>query len=305
MPSVPDLVGLRRASWAHGVPRFRRDRGPAIEVFSVDASTFVLRQSKSVHFEAPFMYLVLGKQRALLLDTGATSDSRAFPLRGVVDGLLDAAPCAQGRSGYGLVVAHTHAHADHVAGDGQFADRARTEIVGHGLDDVRDFFGFGSEASTETAFLDLGERVVEIVAIPGHEQSSVAVFDPQTGVLLTGDTVYPGRIYVSDYPAFLDSLDRLERFAEARGVSAVLGGHVEQKARGWSDYPRGATYQPREAALPMGIDHLRALRQRAHEVRAEPGAHRFKDFSIFNGPCPEEMRRQELRRLISGLRSFV
>ncbi len=259
----------------------------------------------SVHYEAPFMYLVLGTQRALLLDTGAAGDSRAFPLRQVVDGLLDAAPFVRRRSEYGLVVAHTHAHGDHVAGDGQFVDRARTEIVGHRADDVHDFFGLGSKGSAGTASLDLGERVLEIMAIPGHEPSSIAVFDPQTGVLLTGDTVYPGRIYVPDYPAFLDSLDRLEAFAERRQVTAVLGGHVEQKARGWSDYPRGATYQPREAPLPMGLDQLRELRQRAQEVSTQPGAHRFRDFSIFNGPCAAEMRRQELRRRIGGLRSFL
>lgn len=303
--AVPDVVGLHRATWSRGAPRFRRDSGPPIDVFPVDASTFVLRQSRSVHYEAPFMYLLLGSRRAFLLDTGATSDRRMFPLRDVVDGLIDGAPRAQGRSDYGLVVAHTHAHADHVAGDGQFADRARTAIVGHGVHDVTEFFGFDSPGPEgAVATVDLGTRVLEVVAIPGHEPSSIAVFDPQTHVLLTGDTVYPGRIYVPDFPAFLDSLDRLEEFARAREVSAILGGHVEHKARGWSDYPRGATYQPREAPLPMGLDHLADLRQRAHEVRAEPGAHRFKDFSIFNGPCDKEMRRQELRRRFGALRSF-
>lgn len=303
--AAPDLAGLRRRAWSHGVPRGRRDTAPPIEVFELDPSTFVLRQSMAVHYEAPFMYLLLGRERALLLDTGATSDPRRFPLRAVVDGLIAASPLAGGRADYGLVVAHSHAHGDHVAADDQFAGREHTVVVGHSVEEVREFFGLGAGWPEHPTSLDLGDRALEVLAIPGHEASSIAVFDPQTGVLLTGDTVYPGRIYVPDYPAFVDSLDRLVRFADRRAVSVLLGGHVEQKARGWSDYPRGATYQPREAELPVTLDQLRVLRQRAVEVRDRPGVHRLEDFSIFHGPCHQEMRRQERRRRIGALRWFL
>lgn len=41
--------------------------------------TVILRQNKSVHFEAPFLFLLFGNERALLLDTGATADPAHFP----------------------------------------------------------------------------------------------------------------------------------------------------------------------------------------------------------------------------------
>ena len=63
----------------------------------------------------------------------------------MVDGLIDAwlarhRPDADGA--YELVVAHTHGHGDHVAGDASFADRPDTVVVGHDVDSVRTFFGF-------------------------------------------------------------------------------------------------------------------------------------------------------------------
>ncbi len=45
-----------------------------------DAHTFILRQSKTVNFEAPFLFLLCGNERALLLDTGATADPLASRL---------------------------------------------------------------------------------------------------------------------------------------------------------------------------------------------------------------------------------
>ncbi|USQ79125.1 hypothetical protein NF556_16105 [Ornithinimicrobium faecis] len=51
----------------------------------------------------------------------------------------------------------------------------------------------------------------------------MAIFDPWTGFLLTGDTVYPGRLYGFDLPALTASLERLVDFADARPVTHVMG----------------------------------------------------------------------------------
>ena len=72
-------------TWIHGSRRPGARTDPPIQVHAVDPHTFILRQSKSVHYEAPFLYLFCGRERALLLDTGATADPRAFPLRATVD----------------------------------------------------------------------------------------------------------------------------------------------------------------------------------------------------------------------------
>jgi len=94
-----------------------------------DDHTFVLRQNKAVHYEAPFLYLFLGNDRALLLDTGATADAELFPLRDTVDSILADWLTEHPRERYELVVAHTHGHGDHVAGDVQFQGRPDTTVV--------------------------------------------------------------------------------------------------------------------------------------------------------------------------------
>jgi glyoxylase-like metal-dependent hydrolase (beta-lactamase superfamily II) len=55
------------------------------------------------------------------------------------------------------VVAHTHAHGDHVAGDGQFADRPATTVVGTQGESVRSSFGFAHWPGDSVTF-DLGGR---------------------------------------------------------------------------------------------------------------------------------------------------
>ena len=78
--------------------------------------TVILRQSIADNYEAPFLYLLFGEDRALLLDTGATADATRFPLRETVDALIDGVARGPSPPGYGLIVAHSHAHGDHVAG---------------------------------------------------------------------------------------------------------------------------------------------------------------------------------------------
>ena len=60
--------------WIHGAPARRPATDPPIQVHWYDPHTVIMRQSKSVHYEAPFLYLLFGNDRALLLDTGATNE---------------------------------------------------------------------------------------------------------------------------------------------------------------------------------------------------------------------------------------
>jgi glyoxylase-like metal-dependent hydrolase (beta-lactamase superfamily II) len=169
-------------------------------------------------------------------------------------------------------------------------------IVGHERDDVQAFFGIPGWPD-QVARFDLGGRVLDILATPGHHRAAIAVYDPWSELLLTGDTVYPGRLYVEDFPAFLDSLDRLVGWTEAHPVRAVMGCHVEMTRTPGRDYPIGTTHQPQEADLPMTIAQLRAVRAAAVTVVDRPGAHQFDDFAIFHGPCRRAMVWQVVRTL--------
>ena len=218
-----------------------------MQVTRHDETTFVLRQPLSENFEAPFLYLLMGSERAILFDSGATKNS---DIRRTVDGLI---------GNRQLVLGHSHAHSDHIAGDGQFAGVPKR--------------GY------EPGEIDLGDRKLTVLATPGHHQTAITVFDPQTGWLLTGDTVYPGRLYVNDMPAFIESLRVL---SARKGVTAVMGCHIEMSASG-RGYRLGARRHPDEAPLAMQPSVLPEVLQAAESVRGKPGIHPFRGFVIVNG----------------------
>ncbi len=297
------LEGDLDVHWIHGAPRRRSCEDPPVQVHWYDAHTAIIRQSKAVSYEAPFVYLLFGNDRAILFDTGATADAREFPLRATVDELVATWLRAHPRPtpSYELVVAHTHGHSDHVAGDGQFADRPATTVVSREIDAVKAFFGF-SDWPSQTVTFELGARQLELTGAPGHHPAALAVYDPWTGFLLTGDTVYPGRLYVPDFPAFVDTIDRLDLLTQRRPVTHVMGCHIEMSSQPGRDYPIGATYQPSEPPLQMTVDQLHHVRQAAHDVASRPGVHRFSDFIIYNGPCRRQLAGQLARSLVARLR---
>ncbi|WP_369229853.1 MBL fold metallo-hydrolase [Streptomyces sp. R21] len=265
--------------WIHGSPSAKHNTDPDIQVHAHDEHTVILRQNMAIDYEAPFMFLLFGEERAVLIDTGATASADFFPLRRVVDELMDGWLAAHPRDGYELLVLHTHPHGDHVAGDGQFAGRPGTQVVDAALDSASAFFGFGDDPEG-VARVDLGGRVLECLATPGHHQAAVTFHDPWTGFLFTGDTVYRGRLYVEDWAAFTRTVDRLIAFCSRRRVTHVLGCHIEMTRQPGRDYPVRTTYQPDEPPLEMTPDHLRAIRAAIETVGERPGQHTFDDFVI-------------------------
>ena len=96
-------------AWNHGARPGVRCVDPPVQVHRFDEHTLVLRQSKAVTYEAPFLYLLFGNERALLLDSGAVADPRRMPLRETVDRLVTDWLTRHPRADYRLVVAHTRA----------------------------------------------------------------------------------------------------------------------------------------------------------------------------------------------------
>jgi glyoxylase-like metal-dependent hydrolase (beta-lactamase superfamily II) len=268
--------------WIHGSRRGETNDDPVFQVHRYDPHTYVLRQSKADNAEAPFLYLLFGNDRAVLFDTGAGKQRGDNPLRATVDGIVDAWLTENPREAYELVVAHTHGHSDHVAGDGQFAERPSTTIVDREPISVQEFFGF-SDWPEEVVTFDLGGRVLEMIGAPGHQAATLVIYDPWSGFLLTADNVLPGRIYAFDFPAYLDSMERTVEFASSRQVTHVMGCHVEMTRRPGHDYPVGCTYQPDEPPLQMTVEQLVAVRDAARSVKDKPGSHTFDDFVILNG----------------------
>jgi hydroxyacylglutathione hydrolase len=273
-------------TWIHGSEAAKYNTDPDIQVHTYDEHTYILRQNMAVHYEAPFMFLLFGGSRALLIDTGATADPRYFRLRRTVDAIIDSWLARHPRPGdYGLLVLHTHAHTDHTAADGQFAGRPGTVLVGAKRDAAWPYFGFAGEPGP-TAQVDLGGRVLDCLATPGHHKAAVTYYDRYTGILLTGDTVYPGRLYFFDWPGFVQSIDRLAGWCAQRPVTYLLGCHIEMTTTPGVDYPAGWSYQPDEPPLELTADHLGQIQAtlKAHDL--QPGRYgRLTACSLARAPA--------------------
>jgi glyoxylase-like metal-dependent hydrolase (beta-lactamase superfamily II) len=249
---------------------------PAFRVHEYHPGFFILRQPACTNYEKPFLYLVVGRTRALLLDTGAGGLAVAAP----VDSILAAWRAAHDGAPRELVVAHSHGHADHTAGDAEFRGRAGVTLVEPNVAAVRAYFGFRAWPTDIVPF-DLGGRVLDVLAIPGHEPASLAFHDRATGVLLTGDTFYPGRLYVGDTAAFAASTARLVAFTAARPVSAILGTHIEQTRTPFTDYPVETQDQPDEDRLELSRDELVRLDSAVRTMRGRFARTRLPRFTIW------------------------
>jgi hydroxyacylglutathione hydrolase len=238
----------------------------------------------AVHYEAPFMFLLFGSQRAILFDTGATRSADYFPLRQTVDALIEQWLTQHTRSNgapYPLIVAHTHLHRDHFEGDSQFLDRPHTEQVGKTLAETIAYYGFQNHPQDQVTF-DLGGRLLSVIATPGHEEAEVCFYDPYSQLLFSGDIFYPGRLYVSDWEAFKDSVERLITFTETHPVKYILGCHVEMSIYPKIDYLIRSTYQPYERPLQMAVAQLYSLRSAIEQIQDRPGIYPFDDYIIYN-----------------------
>jgi hydroxyacylglutathione hydrolase len=253
---------------------------PEMQVQRVDADTFVIRQSIKTNFEGPFLYLLFGTDRALLLDTGAGG----LKVRPTIDGVIAKWLAEKGRKSIPLVVAHTHAHGDHIAGDGEFAGDPNVTVVGHKPEDVAAFFAIKSWP-TEIVPFDLGGRVLQIIPSPGHEPAEITVYDPETKFLQMGDELYPGRLYVSggQFETYRDTIDRVVNFSKSHPVSWVMGNHIEMTRTPGRDYPMHTPSHPNEHPLELPYACLLELQASLHKMTGvQLDVH--KDFIVYPVP---------------------
>jgi glyoxylase-like metal-dependent hydrolase (beta-lactamase superfamily II) len=224
-----------------------------LQVHAYEPQTLVLRQSPCVHFEANFIYLLIGSDKALLIDTGAVPDAKTMPLAKTV---LESLPDRDG-SKIPLIVAHSHGHRDHHAGDPQFESLPSVQVVPVELGAMQSFFGF-KQWPIDVARLDLGGRTVYVIPAPGHHPSHLVFYDDKTGLLFSGDFLLPGRLLVDDATAYRESAMRIVDFLGNRPVTHILGGHIELDAEG-RPYPHGSQHHPDERRLELAKEDLLAL----------------------------------------------
>lgn len=291
--SPPELTesALYQKRWIHGAKDCAQDNNAGLEVFSQDASTHILRQNKCHTFEAPFMYLLIGQEQALLFDTGAIEDPAISPVFKKVKELIDA---SGKQENFPLLVIHSHGHSDHRAGDEQFIATGvtvlstRKELLMRHLN-LQNW----PEENTSIA---LGDRTITLIPTPGHHDDAVSLYDSQSQYLFTGDTFYPGQIFVKEWEDFKQSINKMSLFAENNKIKGILGGHIEMKSAAGEMYDIGTTYQPEEAPLPLATVHLLQL-NKALQNQSKPAELKFDRFIV----TPMNGIQKTLSRLVTWI----
>jgi len=247
------VPGTMDVQWNEGSADCTRNPQPPLQLHRYNAQTFILRENLCSTFEAPFMYLLVGTTKAMLIDTGAVASASEMPLEKTVMTLLS----LEGSAKLPLLVVHTHRHLDHRAGDAQFMQLGDVQVVRFDLDSVRQFYHFTNWPNGVTQ-IELGNRTVDVIPTPGHNETEVSFYDRITGLFFSGDFLLPGRLLIDDPKADLASAERTAAFVKDRPVSFVLGGHIEKDAQG-KLFPSGSQYHPNEHVLQLSKDDLLAL----------------------------------------------
>ncbi|MDR2935307.1 MAG: MBL fold metallo-hydrolase [Candidatus Adiutrix sp.] len=286
METIADAV--RPAGWAEAPPRAWRGTSPRaaaaspwFEVHPLPCGGRAIYEPG--HFQEVISFLFEGRDRALLWDTGLGIGD----LRAVVEGLT-AKP---------LTVVNSHAHFDHLGGNRQFAavhaadhPAARTRILrGLGPAAVAEHMspdqfsrpwppGFdpakyqihGTEhiPIREGHSFDLGGRIFETLAAPGHSPDSLMLFDRENSILLTGDTFYPAALYThldsgdglaSDFQVYRATMNRLAR--DYGRVRFLYCGHNEPVQPGAKLGQAAAAFEAVAAGTRPFREDARGLRR--------------------------------------------
>lgn len=212
---------------------------PWFEVYKVARGVFAIYEPHQS--EETISYLILGQKRALLFDTGM--------------GISDLKSVTSELTRLPIAVLNSHTHDDHVGDNWQFetiyamdtdftrknaqgsredaqAEIAPDQICGR-LPKGFDPKTYATRPWRITSYvhdgehIDLGGRMLEVLAIPGHTPDALALLDRANGLLFTGDTYYPATIWLyrpeTDLDAYDASIRRLAALAPQ--IKTVLGQH--------------------------------------------------------------------------------
>jgi glyoxylase-like metal-dependent hydrolase (beta-lactamase superfamily II) len=232
--------------WCHALPRPEYktlERIPVsdgwFEVYKPAEGVFAIYEPHQA--EETIGYLIVGRTRALLFDTGM-----GISVLKKITAELTKLP---------IIVLNSHTHDDHVGDNWEFdtvygmnTDFTRKNALGSreaaqaeitpdqicgSLPKAFDAKAYATRPWSISGYLhdgerfDLGGRVMEVVFTPGHTPDAIALIDRANGLLFTGDTYYPAPIWLfrpeTDLDAYEASIQRLAKLAPE--IKMVLGAH--------------------------------------------------------------------------------
>ncbi len=244
--AAPLLTQNTTPEWCRPLPRpeyKNLERVPVsdawFEVYKPARDVFAIYEPHQA--EEVISYLIVGKRRALLFDTGM--------------GISDIKKVTAELTKLPIIVLNSHTHDDHVGGNWQFntiygldtnftrqnargsREDAQSEItpdqICGALPREFDAKAYATRPWKITAYthagdhFDLGGRTLEVIATPGHTPDAISLIDRSNGLLFTGDTYYPAPIWLfrpeTDLDAYAASIRRLAALVPQ--ITLVLGAH--------------------------------------------------------------------------------
>ena len=202
----------------------------------VDESTYII--SEYHHWEETHCYLLIGSERALLIDTGLGVCNIYEQVRRLTDKPVTAVA--------------THIHWDHIGGHKYFPEfyaheaeldwlngkfslplQAVKNMVADRCELPEDFCingyaifqGKPGRLLDDGDTIDLGGRTIQVLHTPGHSPGHLCFWEDEKGYLYSGDLVYEGTLF-ANYPStdpqsYLTSLEKIARLP----VKQIFPGH--------------------------------------------------------------------------------
>lgn len=211
----------------------QREKDDWFTVEQIDNATYVISEYK--HREETHCYLLLGKDKALLIDTGLG----VLNIKAIVDKITNLP----------IMVVTTHVHWDHIGGHALFdsfavfesekewiqnkfplpVDVVKNNLMDETCDFPKEFSlekykvfqGVPKQLLCDNDEIALGERKVRVVHTPGH----CCYYEEERRYLYSGDLIYKGCLdmfYPSTDPElFMQSIDKVSKLK----IEKIMPGH--------------------------------------------------------------------------------
>lgn len=190
----------------------------------IDKDTAIISEYR--HWEESHCYLLSGRERSLLIDTGLGICNISEPVAALTAGPVTAVA--------------THIHWDHIGGHCYYSDfyahaaeldwlsggfpltlaQIRAMVIdrcdlpdGYDVNTYEFFQGTPARLLNDGDIIDLGGRTVQVLHTPGHSPGHLCFYEKERGYLYTGDLVYLDTLFAyypsTDPEAYLQSLEKL------------------------------------------------------------------------------------------------
>jgi len=250
-------------------------------VNQIDNTTFAI--SEYGHWEQVHSYLLIGEEKAALIDTGLGIDN----IKRITDQLTNLP----------IIVLTTHVHWDHIGSHGEFKNiyvhKDEEDWLVNGIkklsieqirkdvsrditiptpetfnpDTYKPFQGNPTGLLNDGDEIEIGNRKLTIYHTPGHSPGHISILDNSKGYLFTGDLLYDGTPVYAFFPTTnpVDLTQSLKKISDIPNVTKIYGGHNTIGL---------------DASLLQEVGNAVEELKEKDQVRFGTGIHKFKGFSV-------------------------